>query len=101
PTARQQAVRSGNFRHHLGIRPLMLEMDIVNQCNLRCVMCHFSSPEFSKKKKQEMSLENFRRITEQVFPLCARLSLSISTEPKVCSQLRVMVVSFHGNGASL
>src|ERR1700731_2593048 len=33
-----QAIKTGKCRAHLGIRPLNLEMDITNQCNLRCIM---------------------------------------------------------------
>lgn len=45
--ARCEAVKSGDIRAHLDMRPLNLEMDIVNQCNLRCIMCHFNNDEFA------------------------------------------------------
>src|SRR6266403_5140041 len=66
--AKQLAARNGNIRTYLGIRPFKLEMDVVNQCNLRCIMCHFSSAEFSKRKKAELSMENFASIADQLFP---------------------------------
>jgi len=39
---------------------LKLEMDIVNQCNLRCTMCHFSGAEYSysRRPKREMAVED-------------------------------------------
>src|SRR5439155_15284256 len=54
---RAEAIQHGNVRTHLGIRPLKLEMDIVNQCNLRCIMCHFSGAEYShsRRPKREMA----------------------------------------------
>ena len=84
---RKAAIQRQDIRPYLGIRPLKLEMDIVNQCNLRCIMCHFSSESISKRKKAELSLEDFSRIAEQLFPLCSHVSLSISTEPLLHSQL--------------
>src|SRR5439155_13535924 len=70
---RAEAIQHGNVRPHLGIRPLKLEMDIVNQCNLRCIMCHFSGAEYShsRRPKREMAVEDFARIAEQLFPLCS------------------------------
>src|SRR5262249_25678855 len=66
---------------YLGIRPLHLEMDIINQCNLRCVMCHFSLESVYKKKRVDISVEDFRKIADELFPLCKHVSLSFNTEP--------------------
>lgn len=86
PESRVEAVRSGTVRTYLGIRPFTLEMDAVNQCNLRCVMCRFSNKEYSNQKKVEMSLQDFSRIAQQLFPLCSQVSLSVSTEPLLHSK---------------
>jgi radical SAM protein with 4Fe4S-binding SPASM domain len=82
-TANQRsiAINNNNIRHGLEIRPFSVEMDIVNQCNLRCTMCHFSSPQYFTKKKKEISVSDFSKTAEQLFPLCSQVSLSISTEP--------------------
>lgn len=77
----QQAISEGNIRTHLGIRPFKLEMDITNQCNLRCIMCYFSDERIYKRKREDISVANFARIAEQIFPFCERVSLSIGTEP--------------------
>jgi radical SAM protein with 4Fe4S-binding SPASM domain len=66
-------------------------MDVVNQCNLRCVMCHFSAEAYYRRKKHEISVEDFERIAEQVFPLCAQVSLSIGTEPLLHSRIGELV----------
>jgi radical SAM protein with 4Fe4S-binding SPASM domain len=80
-TRERRAAAVPRCRKHLGIRPLKVEMDIVNQCNLRCTMCMFSNPELYRRPKREMTMEDFARIAEQVFPLCSQVSLSVSTEP--------------------
>jgi radical SAM protein with 4Fe4S-binding SPASM domain len=56
-------------------------MDVTNQCNLRCVMCHFSDPRVYKRRRKDLSVEDFTRIARQVFPLCSRVSLSFGCEP--------------------
>jgi len=78
---RSQATRQGTVRKYLGIRPFSVELDITNQCNLRCTMCHFSDERVHKTKRQDIPQEDFSRIAEQMFPLCNLLNLSFGTEP--------------------
>jgi radical SAM protein with 4Fe4S-binding SPASM domain len=111
PARRIDAIRKGDVLPHLGIRPLKLEMDIVNQCNLRCVMCHFSSDEFSKRKKEEISVGDFERIAAQLFPLCSHVSLSLGAEPllhrnlgellRITGNYKIPFVYMHTNGLLL
>jgi radical SAM protein with 4Fe4S-binding SPASM domain len=111
PARRLAAVREGDFLRHLGIRPLKVEMDIVNQCNLRCVMCHFSSDEFSKRRKEEISVGDFERIAAQLFPLCSHMSLSLGAEPllhrdlgellRITGGYKIPFVYMHTNGLLL
>jgi radical SAM protein with 4Fe4S-binding SPASM domain len=81
PEERQQAVRAGNIRPHLGIRPLTLEIDVTSQCNLRCIFCHFTDERVSKQKREDISVEDFKRIADQIFPLCKIVNLSCAAEP--------------------
>jgi len=76
-----QILQSGHLRSCLGIRPLVVEMDITNQCNLRCVFCYFSDERVHKRKREDLSWAEFSRIAEQLFPLCQKVGLSIGTEP--------------------
>ena len=85
--SRAQIIKQGNFGKYLGIRPFKLKIDTVNQCNLRCIMCHFSNPEVSRQKKTEISPENFSKIAAEIFPFCSQVFLSFSTEPLIHSQL--------------
>ncbi len=108
---RAEAIRRGGILPDLGIRPLKLEIDIVNQCNLRCVMCHFSNAEYFKRKKQEIPVEDFARIAEQLFPLCSYISLSLGTEPllhrkfgellRITGRYKVPFVYMHTNALLL
>ncbi len=62
-------------------RPLNLEMDVTNQCNLRCVMCYFADDNVHRRKRSDMTVAQFERVAEQVFPFAHRVSLSVGTEP--------------------
>src|SRR5262249_60817746 len=75
------AIRQGTVRRYLGIRPFSVEVDLTNQCNLRCIMCHFSDERVHKAKRVDIALDDFARIAEQLFPLCHLLNLSFGTEP--------------------
>ncbi|OGL45672.1 MAG: hypothetical protein A2161_08395 [Candidatus Schekmanbacteria bacterium RBG_13_48_7] len=76
---------------YMGIRPLSLEMDVTNQCNLRCTMCPFSHNLISKRKREDISIYEFQKIAEQIFPFVNRLNLSISTEPLLHKQFDELV----------
>jgi radical SAM protein with 4Fe4S-binding SPASM domain len=77
----REAIRRGMIRQLLDIRPLTLEIDVTTQCNLRCIMCAFSDPHVSSRKREDISLENFSMIAAQVFPMCRYVVLQSGTEP--------------------
>jgi len=69
-------------------RFLNVEMDITNQCNLRCVMCYFSDPAVSSRPRRDLPVSDFARIAAEIFPLAQRASLSVGTEPLLHRQFR-------------
>lgn len=77
----KEIVNSSNGDRRLGFRPLNMEIDITNNCNLRCVMCNFSDPRYYKVKKQEISVKKFAELASQVFPRMNKISLSFGAEP--------------------
>jgi MoaA/NifB/PqqE/SkfB family radical SAM enzyme len=93
----------------LGLRHLVIRMDTINLCNLRCKMCYYSSD--YNRKKEEMDPVIFRRIAEQVFPKTRFLYLSCATEPtmnkhladivRTTGQFKVPFTSFCTNGQML
>ena len=50
-------------------------------CNLRCQMCYFSDPSFTKENTGRFSPEEIERIAEVFFPWAAQLYLGCGTEP--------------------
>jgi radical SAM protein with 4Fe4S-binding SPASM domain len=62
-------------------------MDITNQCNLRCVMCHFSLPSYHAAPRRHVSVEQFDRLAGQAFHRAHQVSLSYGTEPLLHADL--------------
>jgi radical SAM protein with 4Fe4S-binding SPASM domain len=91
----------GNVRKDLGIRPLKLEIDITNQCNLRCVMCYFSDERVFRRRREDISVAEFARIAEQVFPLCHEVSLSFGTESLLHRQFGELIAITKSYGVPL
>ena len=49
-----------------GLRHLVIRMDTINLCNLRCKMCYYSLD--YKRKKEQMDLPLFRKIAGRGIP---------------------------------
>ena len=79
-TLRRRA-RGATLRRAFDERPLVLEMDITNQCNLRCKMCMFSHPDYYLAKSRHWTVPEFRALADQLFAATRRVSLSFGTEP--------------------
>lgn len=89
-----------------GLRHLVIRMDTINLCNLRCKMCYYSSD--YHRKKEQMDLPLFQKIAEEVFPKTRFLYLSCATEPlmnkqfadfvRVAGEYHVPFTSFCTNG---
>ncbi len=87
-----EIVHSDQRRANLGLRPFVVEMDITNQCNLRCVFCYFSDEKVYKRKRDDVSLEDFSKIAEQLFPFCEKVGLSVGTESLLHHRFGEMLV---------
>jgi MoaA/NifB/PqqE/SkfB family radical SAM enzyme len=95
-----QALRSTGLRH------LVIRMDTINLCNLRCKMCYYSLD--YHRKKEQMDLALFNKIADEVFPKTRFLYLSCATEPlmnkqfadfvRITGRYQVPFTSFCTNG---
>jgi radical SAM protein with 4Fe4S-binding SPASM domain len=106
-----QMISEHKIRNYLEIRPLHLEMDIVNQCNIRCIMCHFTLESISNRKREDISIADFTKVAAEIFPLCGLVSLSFNAEPllhrkfgellSIASKYRIPWLYFTTNGLLL
>jgi MoaA/NifB/PqqE/SkfB family radical SAM enzyme len=93
----------------IGMRHLVIRMDTINLCNLRCKMCYYSLD--YKRKKEQMDLPLFRKIANEVFSKTRFLYLSCATEPlmnrqfsdfvRITGEYNVPFTSFCTNGQLL
>jgi radical SAM protein with 4Fe4S-binding SPASM domain len=101
----------GAARARFAIRPLKIEMDVTNQCNIRCVMCPFSDPAVGGRKRRDLSKETFSRWADEMFSWVAALGLMFGTEPtlnpnllsfvRIAKEFRVPKVYFSTNAMKL
>lgn len=67
--------------HLASRRKLWLRLDLINKCNLRCVMCHYSNEEFSRRPVQRIVPEQFFSFYEPLAPIVREVVLSCGDEP--------------------
>jgi molybdenum cofactor biosynthesis enzyme MoaA len=76
------------FRRSLGKVPgLTLRLDIINKCNLRCVMCHFSDEAIFKRPTRQLTAPEFERLFEEIGASVRQVALSCGDEPLLSKHL--------------
>jgi molybdenum cofactor biosynthesis enzyme MoaA len=79
----EPAAAAKEKRRALEAESLEVLVDIVNKCNLRCVMCHFSFDEVFYQRSRLMLPEKFEEIAANIRPFTRKLTLSAAYEPTV------------------
>lgn len=70
------------LRRSLARRPgLVLRLDIINKCNLRCIMCSYSDPEVFGRPMKKVRPEEFRTLFEDLAGDVRTVVLSCADEP--------------------
>lgn len=72
-----------------GLRHLVVRMDTINLCNLRCKMCYYSYD--YRRKREQMDLPLFHKVAAEIFPKTRFLYLSCATEPLMNKQFAEFV----------
>jgi radical SAM protein with 4Fe4S-binding SPASM domain len=67
-------------------RFLRVKIDMVTLCQLRCIMCHFTNPDFVVDHTS-MSDELLQKVASELFPRAHDVTLSSSAEPLLASNL--------------
>ena len=67
-------------------RYLRVKLDMVGRCQLRCIMCHFSHPEFQESTTL-MDEELLEKVAADLFPIANDVVLSSSAEPLLAPAL--------------
>ncbi len=81
----------------LGRRPgVTLRLDIINKCNLRCVMCYYSDDAVFKRPAWKLTPAEFRGFFEDIAPQVVRVVLSCGDEPLVSNHFPA-ILSYLGD----
>ncbi|MFC1538066.1 radical SAM protein [Candidatus Latescibacterota bacterium] len=97
------------------MRHYLIRFDLRMSCNLRCPSCYHSNPDFKDNIDTEIgaqiSLEDFKKVAQELFPYTKILYLSCSAEPlttkkfgkylEIVSKYNIPKVSFATNGMLL
>jgi MoaA/NifB/PqqE/SkfB family radical SAM enzyme len=70
---------------------LTLRLDLINKCNLRCVMCYYSDDKISKRPAQRVSPEQFASWFEPLAPLTRDVVLSCGDEPLMSPHFETII----------
>jgi len=83
-------------------RSLDLQLDLTSRCNIRCVMCYFSTTDrlhfrpfdIESDPRGNMSIAMFRHIASELFPVARRVGLGCAAEPllhpRLCDYLEII-----------
>jgi radical SAM protein with 4Fe4S-binding SPASM domain len=75
------------------LRDIELRLDITNNCNLRCIMCHLP---YEHKPPRAMSLDEFKQATHGILHRVNALFLSWTTEPLLNKELPEIIAYARG-----
>ena len=82
---------------HVATRPLHFQLEPATGCNLRCRMCQV--PDYPPEMRKNMSLDQFRRVFDQIRPM--KVALSGAGEPFLNPDLLDIIRYAAHNGASV
>ncbi|MSU69188.1 MAG: radical SAM protein [Opitutaceae bacterium] len=79
------------FDHLASRRHITLRLDLINKCNLRCVMCHYSNEAFSKRPAQRIAPEQFAAFFDPIAPATRDVVLSCGDEPLMSPHFETII----------
>lgn len=77
----REVVEACRLHEISGVRLFNIEMDLLNKCNYRCVMCMLSHPSVIEQPMRRFSIERFEQLAQEVFWHTAGLSFTYGAEP--------------------
>lgn len=60
---------------------ITLRLDLINKCNLRCIMCHYSQDDVFKRPAQSVTPDQFQQLFEGIASSVGEVILSCADEP--------------------
>lgn len=72
-------------------RHLTLRLDLINKCNLRCVMCHYSNESIAMRPAKRIAPEQFAAFFDPIAPLTRDVMLSCGDEPLMSPHFETII----------
>ena len=70
------------MKNSLAKKPgITLRLDIINKCNLRCVMCHYADDSVFMRPVKKLTVRDFERFFGDISPCVRSIILSCADEP--------------------
>lgn len=60
---------------------LTLRLDLINKCNLRCIMCHFADDAVFRRPTKQLTALEFKNLFRDIGPFVGQVMLSCGDEP--------------------
>ncbi len=78
----QSLALEGRLRQVLHARRgITLRLDLINKCNLRCIMCHFSDDAIFRRPTKQLTTGEFKALFDQIGDNISDVILSCGDEP--------------------
>jgi|ERR1700730_78337 len=78
----KSATLEAHLRQSLRTRPgLILRLDLINKCNLRCIMCHFADDAVFRRPTKQLNTAEFKALFDELGPSVSHVMLSCGDEP--------------------
>lgn len=86
------------YMQALALQPLItLRLDIVNKCNLKCIMCHYKEDEINSQPLKLMSADRLNYLLKDIAPYTKHIMLSCGFEPLMSKYFGDIVSMIRGN----
>ncbi|MBN1867575.1 radical SAM protein [Candidatus Sumerlaeota bacterium] len=83
--------RKAVYRPEASERPFLVRLDINNTCNLECKQCFYADYKRSGVAPRNLSLDEFKRIADRLFPYTYVLQFACAFEPTMNPDFPAMV----------
>lgn len=79
---------------------IILTLDIINKCNLKCIFCGFSLNQLNKSETKYINIDDFRNLVGPILEDTKIIRLSCGAEPLVSKQFKD-IVKYIGQNSNL
>ncbi|MEI8204511.1 MAG: radical SAM protein, partial [Bacteroidota bacterium] len=76
---------------------LTIRMDIINKCNLRCIMCHYKENEINSQPLKLLTADQLKHQLQDIAPYVKHIMLSCGFEPLMSKHFSEIILMLRQN----